>query len=154
MSSVGRLRSWLDSSAGIAIAMALMNLGTYGYTIVAARRLGPQSYGGFAAVRRRLIDADRRRIDNVFLYPFDLCAHALTRNRARNQDHLAADAADHVDLGSEPRRGHGLVRALPAVEGGEGAVEDGLAGIRQPRHAADEVHVDRPHDDDGALLLW
>jgi O-antigen/teichoic acid export membrane protein len=40
----------LGGSSGIAVAMAVMNVATYGYTIVAARLLGPRGYGAFAAV--------------------------------------------------------------------------------------------------------
>lgn len=36
-------------------AMVLMNLATYGYTLVAARLLGPDSYGAFAAVMGLLL---------------------------------------------------------------------------------------------------
>ncbi len=51
MSSWSRgVRSLLGGTAGIAVAMGVMNLATYGYTIVAARMLGPGTYGGFAAV--------------------------------------------------------------------------------------------------------
>ena len=39
----------------IAVAMAVMNVATYGYTIVAARLLGPVQYGGFAAVMNLLL---------------------------------------------------------------------------------------------------
>lgn len=41
--------------AQIAVAVGVMNLATYGYTILAARVLGPESYGGFAAVMNLLI---------------------------------------------------------------------------------------------------
>jgi O-antigen/teichoic acid export membrane protein len=41
--------------AQIAVAMAVMNLSTYLYTIVAARLLGPVQYGGFAAVMNLLL---------------------------------------------------------------------------------------------------
>jgi O-antigen/teichoic acid export membrane protein len=34
----------------IAVAMGVMNIATYGYTIVAARLLGPRDYGAFAAL--------------------------------------------------------------------------------------------------------
>ncbi len=39
----------------IAVAMGVMNVATYGYTILAARALGPQSYGAFAAVMNLLL---------------------------------------------------------------------------------------------------
>lgn len=54
-SSLGRVRDLLRGSAGIAVAMGVMNVTTYGYTIVAARVLGPRSYGAFAAVMGLLL---------------------------------------------------------------------------------------------------
>ncbi len=45
----------LRGSAGIAVAIAVMNVATYAYTIVAARLLGPRSYGAFAAVMGLLL---------------------------------------------------------------------------------------------------
>lgn len=44
------LPAWLVGSTAIALAMGLMNLGTYGFTILAARLLGPVDYGAFAAM--------------------------------------------------------------------------------------------------------
>lgn len=46
---------WHRSGAVIAVAMVVMNVATYGYTIVAARLLGPGSYGAFAAVMGLLL---------------------------------------------------------------------------------------------------
>lgn len=46
-----RLRGGLPVAAG----MALMNVGTYGFTILAARLLGPTPYGGVAAVMNLLL---------------------------------------------------------------------------------------------------
>jgi O-antigen/teichoic acid export membrane protein len=45
-----RIPSWLAGSGIIAVAMGVMNLGTYGFTVAAARILGPQEYGAIAAV--------------------------------------------------------------------------------------------------------
>ncbi|MDO9455310.1 lipopolysaccharide biosynthesis protein [Nocardioides sp.] len=39
----------------LAVAIGVMNIATYGFTIVAARALGPQQYGAFAAVMNLLI---------------------------------------------------------------------------------------------------
>ncbi|TNM43241.1 polysaccharide biosynthesis protein [Nocardioides albidus] len=50
-----RLARLLRSSAGIAIAMAVMNLGTYGFQIVSARLLGPGQYGALAGVMALLM---------------------------------------------------------------------------------------------------
>lgn len=43
------------SGAVIAVAMAAMNLTTYGFTILAARLLGPVEYGALAAVMGLLL---------------------------------------------------------------------------------------------------
>jgi len=45
-----RLTRLLRSSAGIAIAMAVMNVGTYGFQMISARLLGPGQYGALAGV--------------------------------------------------------------------------------------------------------
>lgn len=50
-----RLPAWILGSGVIAIAMAVMNLSTYGFTIIAARLLGPREYGGLAAVMGLLL---------------------------------------------------------------------------------------------------
>ncbi|WP_408899207.1 lipopolysaccharide biosynthesis protein [Nocardioides sp. R1-1] len=50
-----RLARLLRSSAGIAIAMAVMNVGTYGFQIVSARLLGPGQYGALAGVMALLM---------------------------------------------------------------------------------------------------
>lgn len=49
------LPSWLLGGSSIAVAMALMNLGTYGYTMVSARLLGPTAYGAFASLMAALL---------------------------------------------------------------------------------------------------
>ena len=41
----------------IAVAMGVMNLGTYGFTIIAARLLGPREYGAVAALMGLLLIA-------------------------------------------------------------------------------------------------
>ncbi|WGX99880.1 oligosaccharide flippase family protein [Nocardioides sp. QY071] len=50
-----RISRLLRSSAGIAIAMAVMNVGTYGFQIVSARLLGPGQYGALAGVMALLL---------------------------------------------------------------------------------------------------
>ncbi len=45
-----RLPAWLTGSGIIAIGMGVMNVGTYGFTLLAARVLGPQEYGALAAL--------------------------------------------------------------------------------------------------------
>lgn len=51
----GGLRGLLRGGAGIAIAMAVMNISTYGYQLVAARRLGPTEYGAVASLMALLM---------------------------------------------------------------------------------------------------
>ena len=45
----------LPRGSVIAVAMAVMNIATYGFTIVAARVLGPRAYGAFAALMGLII---------------------------------------------------------------------------------------------------
>ncbi|WP_460846979.1 lipopolysaccharide biosynthesis protein [Nocardioides ultimimeridianus] len=45
----------LRSSAGIAIAMAIMNIGAYAFQMVSARLLGPEQYGGIASLMALLM---------------------------------------------------------------------------------------------------
>lgn len=45
----------LDSGTGIAVAMAVMNVTSYGYTMIAARFLGPRQYGAFWAIMSLLL---------------------------------------------------------------------------------------------------
>ena len=50
-----RLVRLLRSTAGIAIAMAVMNIGTYAFQMVAARLLGPSQYGAVASMMALLM---------------------------------------------------------------------------------------------------
>ncbi len=49
------LRRWLSGSGVIAVAMAVMNVTTYGFTILAARLLGPLNYGALGAIMGLLL---------------------------------------------------------------------------------------------------
>ncbi|MDT9594553.1 polysaccharide biosynthesis protein [Nocardioides zeae] len=51
----GTLRELLRSGAGVAVAMAVMNVGTYAFTLVAARVLGPREYSAVAALMGLLL---------------------------------------------------------------------------------------------------
>lgn len=55
MSARPRLPSWLTGSGVIAVGMGIMNLGTYGFTLLAARVLGPREYGALAALMGLMI---------------------------------------------------------------------------------------------------
>jgi len=48
--ATSRLPGWLLGSGVIAVAMGVMNLSTYAFTILAARLLGPSEYGALAAL--------------------------------------------------------------------------------------------------------
>ncbi|HJR50409.1 MAG TPA: hypothetical protein VJ794_04835 [Gemmatimonadales bacterium] len=50
-----RLPAWLVGSGVIAVAMGVMNVGTYAFTMIAARLLGPRDYGALAAVMGLLL---------------------------------------------------------------------------------------------------
>ena len=49
------MRGLLRSGAGIAVAMAVQNVATYAFTIVAARRLGPAEYSAVASLMGLLL---------------------------------------------------------------------------------------------------
>jgi len=50
-----RLRELLSGGGSIAVAMAVMNVATYGFTMIAARMLGPRSYGALASLMATLL---------------------------------------------------------------------------------------------------
>jgi O-antigen/teichoic acid export membrane protein len=50
-----RLTELLGGGGSIAVAMAVMNLATYGFTMIAARMLGPRSYGALASLMATLL---------------------------------------------------------------------------------------------------
>src|SRR3546814_4570257 len=50
-----RLPKWLLGGGSIAVAMGIMNVGTYGFTMLAARLLGPQPYGALASLMATLL---------------------------------------------------------------------------------------------------
>ncbi|MCZ4498242.1 MAG: Polysaccharide biosynthesis protein [Marmoricola sp.] len=49
------MRALVRSGAGIAVAMAVMNVATYGFTIFSAHVLGPREYGGVASLMGLLL---------------------------------------------------------------------------------------------------
>jgi O-antigen/teichoic acid export membrane protein len=50
-----RVRSFLRGSGALAIAIVVMNVATYGFQIIAARRLGPEQYGAIAGLMALLL---------------------------------------------------------------------------------------------------
>lgn len=55
MTSSNGFRTLLRSGSVVAIAMAIMNVATYGFQMIAARTLGPQPYGALAALMNTLL---------------------------------------------------------------------------------------------------
>ena len=55
MALTRRLTQLLGGGGSIAVAMAIMNVATYGFTMIAARLLGPQAYGAFASLMATLL---------------------------------------------------------------------------------------------------
>lgn len=45
-----RARGFLRGGASIAVAMGIMNIATYGYTVIAAHLIGPSAFGAFSAL--------------------------------------------------------------------------------------------------------
>lgn len=50
-----KLRSFMQGSGGLAVAIVVMNVATYGFQLIAARRLGPEQYGGVASLMALLL---------------------------------------------------------------------------------------------------
>jgi len=50
-----KIRGFLHSGGSIAVAMAIMSVATYGFTMVAARLLGPRPYGAIASLMAVLL---------------------------------------------------------------------------------------------------
>ncbi|GAW51464.1 MULTISPECIES: lipopolysaccharide biosynthesis protein [unclassified Nocardioides] len=50
-----RLTALLGGGGSIAVAMGVMNVATYGFTMIAARLLGPRSYGALASLMATLL---------------------------------------------------------------------------------------------------
>ena len=55
VSRSGRLSSLLGGGGSIAVAMGVMNVATYGFTMIAARLLGPPAYGALAGLMATLL---------------------------------------------------------------------------------------------------
>ncbi len=53
--TTARLPGWLVGTGVIAVAMGVMNVATYAFTIIAARLLGPSEYGALAALMGLLL---------------------------------------------------------------------------------------------------
>ena len=54
-STRAKLLSFLRGSAGLAVAIMVMNVATYSFQLAAAHRLGPESYGGVASLMALLL---------------------------------------------------------------------------------------------------
>src|SRR5207253_9965250 len=66
---------------------------------------------------------------------------------------IDADAADQVNLRSQPPGLHGLIGAFAAREHAETAAEQGLALLRQPLGRGDEIEHQAADHDDARFVL-
>ena len=89
-----RIPPWMAGSGIIAVAMGLMNLGTYGFTLVAARVLGPQEYGAVAALMGLLL------VLAVLSLGFQASAARRVSVAPQNQPQTEADVVDAVNVGA------------------------------------------------------
>ena len=99
--------------------MGVMNVATYGYTILAARLLGPRDYGAFAALMGVLLV--------IMVVSLALQATA-ARRIAATPDHVHQIESVILRVGLQAALGHG--RAVP----GPGAGHQPGDAPRQPRH--------------------
>lgn len=77
--SLRTLPGWLTGSGVIAIGMAVMNVTNYGFTLLAARILGPEEYGAVAALMGLML------VLNVIALGFQATA---ARRIARHPEHV------------------------------------------------------------------
>lgn len=84
------LRAFLRGSASIALAMALMNVGTYAFTLAAARILGPREYGAIAAIMGLML------VLNVLSLGLQATA---ARRVSANPENMAGIEREVVDAG-------------------------------------------------------
>ena len=80
-------RAFLRSSAVIAVAIAVMNVATYGYTIIAAHTIGKDAYGAFSALMGALLV--------ISVLSLGLQATG-ARRIAAHPDQVVADRADRA----------------------------------------------------------
>ena len=82
--------------------------------------------------------------------PGDRSRRGAAGRAQRRQRHVAANRADHRDLGSGTARGQRLIGALAAGKKRVIAAEHGLARPRQVRDRHDQIDIDRAEDDNHA----
>ena len=110
--------SLLSGGGSIAVAMGVMNVATYGFTMIAARMLGPQSYGALAGLMATLLVVTVLQLGP----PGDRGAADRRRARARR-----ADREDH------PRRHLPRRARARRAAAGAGPAAQPAAAARQPR---------------------
>ena len=92
-----RLPPWLTNSGVIALGMGVMNVTNYGFTLLAARMLGPEQYGAVAALMGLML------VLNVIALGLQAAA---ARRISRRPD--LADEVRHGVVGASWRAGVGL----------------------------------------------
>ena len=103
--------------------MGVMNVATYGYTIIAARLLGPRDYGAFAALMGLLLV--------VMVRLARAAGHRRATDRRRRPDDV------HADRGVDPAgRAPGRAAAGRAVPGAGAASSTGWSAWTASARAA------------------
>ena len=117
----------------------------------AGERIGARYHGD--RVLAGIVDVDQRdagrRVGRANAREVD--ARRIQQREGRRGERVAADGAEHRDVGAGAACGERLVRPLAARTGREARAGERFARTRQPRDARDEVEVDRAEDDDHAL---
>lgn len=99
----------MKGGSAIAVAIGIMNVSTYGFTIFAARQLGPGQYGGFAALMNVLM------VCSVLALAMQATA---ARRIAREPAHVHAVQREIFTVGTRAALGLGLTLMIlsPVVD--------------------------------------
>lgn len=90
----------VKGGSAIAVAIGVMNISTYAFTIFAARAMGPQEFGGFAALMNVLM------VCGVLALAMQATA---ARRIAREPEHLHAVRREILTVGTRASAGAGLL---------------------------------------------
>ncbi len=90
----------------------------------------------FSPLSSTVISATPVETDGVTWTMTHVQAFGRQPSSERLPEGIVTDAADHRDIGAQAASRHGLVRALAARRGQEGAARDRLARLGEPRRHA------------------
>ena len=111
----------------------------------------PYSMGGSNDVAARIIND---KLARIFKVPVNVINDDVITDQTLDgldAEHVVTDAGDEGNGPASPRSSNRLVRTLAARGGGEPVAENRLPRRRHVRRANDQVHVDRPDDQDCGL---